>query len=253
MVRVRNEHPEAKQFKVHTALDSAHASKLHRYQDLVLGRRGLGALMKYELLNVFVSSMPGAPGIFLRSKLYPSILGRVGRNVIFGKNIVLRHPHKIQIGDNCIIDDNCLLDAKGSSNTGITLGDNVFLGRNTILSCKDGDILLKDNVNIGFNCVIFSSSKVILEEYALLAAYCYVVGGGNYSLERTGRPIAEQPVFEDRGVILEKNCWLGAGVNVLDGSRIGHDSAIGASSLVNSEIPPFSIAVGTPAVVVKGR
>ena len=36
-----------------------------------------------------------------------------GSDVIFGQNVVLRHPHKIHIGSNVVIDDNCLLDAKG--------------------------------------------------------------------------------------------------------------------------------------------
>ena len=55
---------------------------------------------------------------------------------------MLRHPHKIRIGDNVVIDDNCLIDAKGESNAGIRIGSGVFIGRNTILSCKNGDIEL---------------------------------------------------------------------------------------------------------------
>ena len=50
-------------------------------------------------------------------------------------------PHKIRIGDNVVIDDNCLLDAKGDANSGHhASADGVFIGRNTILSCKNGDI-----------------------------------------------------------------------------------------------------------------
>ena len=51
----------------------------------------------------------------LRRKLYPLLLGKVGRNVVFGMNVVLRHPHKIAIGDDVVIDDNCLLDAKATA------------------------------------------------------------------------------------------------------------------------------------------
>ena len=72
--------------------------------------------------------MPGALGLLLRSKLYPRLLGRTGRNVTFGVNVVLRHPHKIRIGDNVVIDDGCCLDAKGTDNEGITIGDGVFVG-----------------------------------------------------------------------------------------------------------------------------
>ncbi len=77
-----------------------------------------------------------------------------------GRTSSLRHPHKIHIGSNVVVDDHCLLDAKGSSNRGIRIGNGVFIGRNTILSCKNGDIELGDDANIGFNCEIFSASRV---------------------------------------------------------------------------------------------
>ena len=73
---------------------------------------------------------------------------------------MLRHPHKIDIGDDVVIDDHCLLDAKGDANHGIRIGSGVFIGRNTILSCKNGDIEIADGANIGFNCEIFSASRV---------------------------------------------------------------------------------------------
>ena len=79
---------------------------------------------------MFGQNVPGALGLALRKALFPSLLGACGRNVVFGQNVVLRHPHKIRIGDNVAIDDNCLIDAKGSSNQGITIGSGVFVGRN---------------------------------------------------------------------------------------------------------------------------
>ena len=62
--------------------------------------------------------VPGALGLALRKTLYPLLLGACGRGVVFGQNVVLRHPHKIRIGDNVVIDDNCLLDAKGDAQPG---------------------------------------------------------------------------------------------------------------------------------------
>ena len=101
-----------------------------------------------------------ALGLWLRQVFYPLLLKRCGRNVAFGTNVVLRHPHKIEIDDNVIIDDNCLLDAKGRTNAGIHIGAGTYIGRNSILSCKNGDIVLGRNVNIGFNCDVFSGSRV---------------------------------------------------------------------------------------------
>ena len=98
---------------------------------LVVGRSGWAALVRHELVTLLAQSVPGALGLLLRKTLYPPLLGACGRNVVFGQNVVLRHPHKIRIGDNVVIDDNCLLDAKGDRNGGITIGSSVFIGRNT--------------------------------------------------------------------------------------------------------------------------
>ena len=115
-------------------LFSRGSSARQKYASLIVGRRGWIPLVKYELVVLLSQACPGALGLALRRILYPLVLGGCGRNVIFGQNVVLRHPHKIRIGSDVVIDDNCLIDAKGSSNAGISIGDGVFIGRNTILS-----------------------------------------------------------------------------------------------------------------------
>src|SRR6266498_2952343 len=120
------------------------SSSRAKYSALVVGRPGGAGLLKHELIVMLSQSQAGAFGLLLRKALYPLLLGSCGRNVVFGQNVVLRHPRKIHIGSNVVIDDNCLLDAKGDSNRGIRIGDGVFVGRNTILSCKNGDIDLAD-------------------------------------------------------------------------------------------------------------
>src|SRR5262249_31167716 len=129
------------------------------------------------LIVTFTQSCPGALGLGLRKALYPLLLGSCGSNVVFGQNVVLRHPHKIHIGSNVVVDDNCLLDAKGEAHHGITLGNGVFIGRNSILSCKNGDIVLGDGANVGFNCEVFSASRVTVGPNVLMAAYSYIIGG----------------------------------------------------------------------------
>ncbi|MFX0202471.1 MAG: acyltransferase, partial [Candidatus Hodarchaeota archaeon] len=113
-------------------------SNYQKYQDLIIGKRGFFNLFKYELITTLSSWVPGALGLLLRARLYRLLIGGTGRGVVFGKNVTLRHPHKVFLGDNVIIDDNCLIDAKGNDNKGIVIGDNVFIGRNTILLCTDG-------------------------------------------------------------------------------------------------------------------
>ena len=226
-------------------------SKADKYRDLVIGRPGAGALVGFELVMLLSSWVPGALGLFLRSKLYPRVLGRVGRNVVFGANVTIRHPHKIFIADNVVIDDNCCLDAKGSDNTGITIGQGVFIGRNTILSCKNGDIVVDDRANLGFNCEIFSASRVRVGKSVLMAAYTYLVGG-DHLYDRVDIPVLDQGRTA-RGIDVDDHVWLGTHVVVTDGSRVGRDAIIGAGAVVVGEIPEFAIATGIPAKVVRDR
>ncbi|MBW4645979.1 MAG: acyltransferase [Goleter apudmare HA4340-LM2] len=65
-------------------------------------------------------------------------------------------------------------------------------------------------------------------------------------------PMSKQGVSR-KGIVIEDDCWLGHGVTVLDGVTIGKGSVIGAGAVVNKDIPPFSVAVGIPARVIKSR
>lgn len=242
---------EATPVGIQQDLHNASTGKIGKYQDLVVGKKGLWNLIKYELVLLLSSTVPGALGLFLRTKMYRWILGSAGRNVVFGTNVVLRHPHKIHIGDNVVIDDNCLLDAKGTDNKGIRIGAGTFIGRNTILSCKNGDIEIGENSNIGFNCEIFSASRVTLGKNNLFAAYCYLIGG-EHTFDRTDVSVLEQQRVS-RGITVEDNVWLGAGVKVSDGVSIGRDCIIGTAAFVRQDIPEFSVAVGIPAKVIKSR
>jgi acetyltransferase-like isoleucine patch superfamily enzyme len=226
-------------------------SKVDKYRELVIGRPGLWPLVRFELVTMLSGWVPGALGLFLRAKMYPWVLGRVGRNVVFGVNVTIRHPHKIQIGDNVVIDDQCCLDAKGTDNTGIVIGEGVFVGRNTILSCKNGDIIIEDKANLGFNCEIFSASRVRVGKSILMAAYTYLVGG-DHLYDRIDIPVLEQGRTA-RGIDVDDNVWLGTHVVVTDGSRIGRDAIIGAGAVVVGDIPEFAIATGIPAKVVRDR
>jgi acetyltransferase-like isoleucine patch superfamily enzyme len=222
-----------------------------KYTDLVVGRPGLGALLHYELITWFAQGQAGAVGLALRKALYPSLLGTCGRNVVFGQNVVLRHPHKIHIADNVVIDDNCLLDAKGASNRGIRIGSGVFIGRNSILSCKNGDIDLADGVNIGFNCEIFSASHVSLGRNVLMAAYAYVIGG-DHDFSDPSKSVLEQ-ARTSTGVTIGDGAWLGAGAKIFDGAHIGDRAVVGAGAVVREEVPANAVAVGVPARVVSMR
>ena len=227
------------------------ASSRAKYAALVVGRPGFGALLKYEFIVTVAQARAGALGLALRKALYPMLLGACGSNVVFGQNVVLRHPHKIRIGSNVVIDDNCLIDAKGESNAGIRIGNGVFIGRNSILSCKNGDIELEEGANVGFNCEIFSASRVRVGPNVLMAAYSYVIGG-DHDFSDASKSVLEQ-TRTSAGVEIGGGAWIGAGAKILDGVNIGDHAVVGAGAVVRDAVPARAIAVGIPARVVSMR
>lgn len=232
-------------------LSDERKSKRQRYAELVVGKPGLLALIKHEAIVTLCAWVPGALGLLLRSLFYPMLLGKAGRGVTFGVGVVLRHPGKIRLGDYVVIDDYCCLDAKGTDNQGIDIGTRAFLGRNTILSCKNGDIVIDDDANLGFNVEVFSASRVRVGRKVLIAAYTYLVGG-DHLYDRTDVPVLDQGRTA-RGIEVHDNAWLGAHVVVTDGSRVGRDAIVGAGAVVVGEIPDFAIAAGLPAKVIRDR
>jgi acetyltransferase-like isoleucine patch superfamily enzyme len=226
-------------------------SARQKYAALVIGKDDVGSLLKYELIVTLTQGCPGALGLALRKTLYPALLGSCGRNVVFGQNVVLRHPHKVHVGDDVVIDDNCLIDAKGESNAGIRIGSGVFIGRNSILSCKNGDIELANGANVGFNCEIFSASRVRIGANTLMAAYSYVIGG-DHDFSDASRPVLEQ-TRRSAGVSIGDGAWIGAGAKILDGVTIGDGAVIGAAAVVRDDVGPRAVAVGIPARVVSTR
>jgi acetyltransferase-like isoleucine patch superfamily enzyme len=242
---------ERRQIGIQDAMAAPGGSALRKYQDLVVGSRSLARLVLHETVVLAASWVPGALGLILRKLLYRLLLGSVGRGVVFGQGVVLRHPRKIRIGDGVTVDDLVVLDAKGSSNRGIEIGRGVFLGRGTILSCKDGDIVLGDHTNLGFHCEIFSGSSVTVGRHGLFAAQVYLVGGG-HEFERADVAVIEQP-RSSRGIVLGDNVWLGTGAKVLDGVRLGHGVVVGANAVVTADLPDGAIAAGVPARILRRR
>jgi len=232
-------------------LFGAGQSARQKYSALVVGRPGLGALLHYEMVQLVSQHVPGALGLAFRKALYPSLLGTCGSNVVFGQNVTIRHPHKVRIGSNVVIDDNCLIDAKGETNRGIRIGDGVFIGRNTILSCKNGDIELADAANLGFNCEVFSASRVTIGKGVLMAAYSYVIGG-DHDFSDPSKPVLDQG-RTSAGVRIGTGAWLGAGAKILDGVSVGDKAIIGAGAVVTRDVPAQAVAVGIPAKVVSNR
>lgn len=238
--------------ELHSRIFGLGKSSLRKYQEVVIGNSNLLSLLRFELIITTLSGIPGALGIISRKHFYKYLFKKKGANVIFGKNVDIACPDKIKIGKNCLIGDNCLLDAKGEGG-GIYIGDNVQIARNTLLRSKGGFIEIGNNTSVSSFCHISSvATRVKIGESVLIASYCYIIGGGGHGFERLDVPIKEQAKF-GKGIVIEDDVWLGAGVYVIDGNNIRTGSIVGAGSVVTKDIPKYSIAAGVPAKVIKKR
>ncbi|MFK7889212.1 MAG: DapH/DapD/GlmU-related protein [Granulosicoccus sp.] len=241
--------------KLHSQITDGSSSAVERYQSLALGSSSLYYLFKYELIMMITCSMPGALGLVLRKALYPRILGSVGRNVLFGRNVCIRHGKKIHISDNVIIDDNVTLDAKGEGNAGITVGSDCIISKNVVLSCKSGDIALGTGCSVGINAVIHATegSSVALGDHVLVAAFVYIMGSGKYGTEEPDILFKDQGIYPQGGVNIESNVWIGSNAQIMDGVSIGTGSIVGSSSVVTRDVASYDVVAGAPARVIRSR
>ena len=135
-----------------------HRSPLQKYQDNVIGNRSLWQTIKYEFVTSLLTDLPGMLGLFLRMKIYPSLLGKIGKGVAIGKGVVIWQPHKLFIGDNSILRDYIFISVRGSQEAMVSIGKNTMLGRYTTIKTRDGIVEIDDHANIGENCRIGSTS-----------------------------------------------------------------------------------------------
>lgn len=227
-------------------------SALERYMLVVLGRRSLGALVKYELITGLFGGWAGAVGLALRQKAYPCLFKAWGRGTTLGRHCSIRGAERISLGRDVHIDDNCVLDARGAG-AHIAIGDGVFVGRNTIIRCRGESLAIGDGSDIGCNCLVATDSRLEIGKEVLLAAYTYVAAGGTHRHDDKTVPIIRQGFDRKGGITIGDGAWIGSHTTLLDGSSVGKGSIVGAHSLVNSAIPEMVIAFGVPAKVHKPR
>jgi acetyltransferase-like isoleucine patch superfamily enzyme len=247
--------PKVSGKQLYSQLTDTDVSAMRRYQAIALGTNSLLYMIKFELIMLFVSGLPGAPGLLLRKFLFPAILGSVGKNVVFGRNLSIRHGLKIRIGDNVVFDDNVTLDAKGEDNRGISIGSDCILSRNAILSCKNGNITVGSGCMIGINVLIHAiqGSDVTLGDKTLLAAFVYLMGSGSYITDDPTVPFKDQGIIPRGGIVTQSNVWIGSNVQVLDGVTIGTGAIVGSSAVVNKNVASHDVVAGVPIKVIRSR
>jgi len=223
------------------------------YRDLVVGSPSWLALLHHEVVVAWGGVLPGAIGVgFRRLTWRGGLFLRAGRGTMWGRNVGLWHSRKMWIGDGVAVDEGSQLDARGCTAGEFRIGDGVLISRGCIISGKDGPLSIGARASIGASCVMYASTTLEIGADTMLAAQCYI-GGGRYAVYgRTDVPIAEQP--EPRvGVVIGDDCWLGAGVIVIDGAHIGRGCVVAAGSVVKDDVEAYSVVAGSPARRIGSR
>lgn len=240
--------------KTHKAV-AGQGSALSKYQKVIVGSESLTKLLYFEWCQL-VGSFPGALGMVLRKMFWPRMFGACGKGVLFGSNIVLRHPSRIHLGDNVVISEQCILDGRSDSKAAtIVLGDGVILSNQVMLSCKEGAIHIAGKTGVNAGTIIQSTNDcpVSIGENCIIGQRCFIVGGGSYHIDRLDLPIREQGIKRDGGVQLAADVWLGGNVTVLGGVAMGRGSVAAAGAVVTRSVAERSVCMGIPAKVVTVR
>lgn len=244
----------AAQLKTHKAVTGG-GSALSRYADVIVGRRGLGALLRFELCMLFRNT-PGALGLLLRKLLWPGLFAGCGRGVMFGVGISIRHPNRIRLGSNIVVSDNCVLDARHTADgVVLSLGDDSILADGTILQCKGARIAIGRNVGFGPGSLVQTTTDadISIGDDVLIGPRCTIIGAGHYNVDRLDVPIYRQGMRRQEGIRIESDVWLGSSVTVLTATTVGTGSILAAGAVVKGDVPPYAIMGGVPARQIGSR
>jgi len=133
----------------------------------------------------------------------------------------------------------------------VVLGPRCELCHGAVLRAWGGSIVLGTNVFVGEYTVIYGHGGVTIGDDTLIAMHCRIVSS-NHTVPDRKSSIRYHPDILLTTTI-GKDVWLGAGVTVLGGVTIGDGCVVAAGAVVTKDLPPYSIAMGVPAQVVRFR
>lgn len=164
---------------------------------------------------------------------YRNEFGKLGKGAIIRSKIWLTGGKDIFIGDKCAIGPYCRIESYNNYN-GQVLTPKLEIGSYSSLQHA---------------VHVYCANSITIGEGVVIASGCMITDN-NHGIDPEGDFYLKQPL-KFKTTTIEDGVWLGENVCVLGGARIGKRSIIGSNSVVSGIIPPFSIAVGNPAKVIK--
>ena len=156
----------------------------------------------------------------------------LGRRSVLKRKCLVNHPQAVLIGSRVSIMDQFIF---ADLRPGIG---------------KEPKILIGDGCTILFRFQCNAAECVRIGRNVLIASNVLICDS-DHVVEPGGVPVTRNAKFVTRPVLVEDNCWVGQNAVILKGVTVGHDSIIGANSVVTRDVPPFSVAGGNPARVIR--
>ncbi len=167
-----------------------------------------------------VFSVPGRTGIFIRSMF-------LGKKISVDPGCYLLGVKNIQFGTNVTIGMNCIFSAEAGK---ILIGNNSAFNSNVCLGADFGEIEIGNDVLVAMNVVIRAA---------------------DHKFDQTPKVLIREQGHKGGKIQIGNDVWIGANTCVVVGATIGDHCVIGAGSVVVGDIPPNSLAVGSPARVIR--
>jgi acetyltransferase-like isoleucine patch superfamily enzyme len=195
-------------------------------------RLSVGAI-KEPFLTI-LNHLNGPAGYALRRLYYKSNMRSVGKNCIFDVGLKILNPSEISIGEYTWIDRYSSLFATFGE---IKIGKRIHISPYSVISPGEMGLELEDYVGISTGCHVYGHTQAPVN-----------------NMRMSGPMVPERyKAVKEGKVRMLKDSFLGAYTIVLPGVTIGEGAVIGAHSIVNRDIPDWSIAAGCPAKVIGQR
>lgn len=158
------------------------------------------------------------------------------------------HP-SINIGKGTVIENGAVISTKYGGS--IRIGRDCHISRfGHILSCG-GNIIIGDNCTVNPFSMVYGQGGLKIGNGVRIATQTAILPS-NHIFDRTDIMIYEQGLSK-KGIVIEDDVWIGAGVKIIDGICIRKGCVIGANSVVNKSTIEYGVYVGAPARLIKTR
>jgi acetyltransferase-like isoleucine patch superfamily enzyme len=220
------------------AADSPSAARLKR---LVLWARGAGVPVVpaihgplYALHRTLAGAISNAKRVLWFTPLFQArLVAPAARLYVYDGLPLVMGTVSIRIGADCRVGGKINITGRTATRETPTL----VVGR---------------NCDIGWGSTLAVGRRIDIGDNVRLAANVHLAGYPGHPLDAAARARGEPETDDQVGdIVLEDDVWLASGVTVLKGVRIGRGTIVGAGSVVTRDLPPFVLAAGAPARVIR--